>query len=798
MDARMLDYFREILLKKFTGFSIFLFFLISLFYFATSAYLFKQHGPSWIFIPSDLDYTNLLNALNILAGKSSTLFVHPDITTVYSYAIFIYFTHLIIGGHYIVQDVIQKPETYMTVIFYIYWFITAYALFYLATIIYQHTSNLWLALFSQLFFLIFVRDYNILYLVNNASADNIQLICSVIMISIAFKLPTVNLLQPHKKYIVMLSFLACLAFAAKFTGIIFLLFPLLIIPKMQLRFFYLLVSAILLIVLFMPLFQHIDLFAVQVFSTASNIFTEHLSRNEHSYFQTISDGLVYIYSIGYYIPLLLFDIAIVVFFAFSKKFKNTLLSVGEFHFILACTIVAILSICMMINRLQPHYLIPYLIFFIMPVLYSAHIIWRNLKKSYYRKYMSGLVFLILIFLFFPIYSKIESASVFYNKNKSDVMNILNLVNNDYSRYAIITAVHASNLLIGFRHPFCGFPKQIGQALPANNFLCPFPHDNTCYDHHSHETTLLEIYRKYPGIIFHTENNNFQNYFDRDFQFKTIYHGRFESLKTIDEIPGAYYQPSANRIEISSDNIFVAQKSGCVLLKFSNDYPYVLGGYIMYFNNFPTSTISVVTNSASQQNGIIKTEKTGEILRRNFNLPVLVTHYQLSTVNNKDAAVEKSYLTWELDASNDDAHWYVLDKKSYLLEKNLNKTSGFSVRHPAKYRFYKLKISNYYKPRMIDISKWTIYVVRNYNWHLVYSDNSISLMPKNWLVEASNNGQNWNLLDRRNHLKSWNTSERSRYIILNRKHYKYIRFCSLNPARRWIASIRPLYKIVRAI
>lgn len=762
-------------------FLILIFLLFSFVYFLVVSYLLKLHGPSWICVPSDLDYINLLNGLNILTDKPSTLFVHPDITTVYSYAIFIYFIHLVFGGLNLVSDVISRAEIYMQTIIYLYLSITSLSLFYLGNSVYKYTKNVFLSIFSQIYLLIFIGSYDVLYQLNNASAENIQTICSILLVAISLRFVRNGLSKGEIKTVVILSLLACLAVASKFTGAMLLLFPLIIVPGRWLKFIYILTSLILLFLFFIPLYGNFDTFYAQIASEFFVILHNHSIAGEHSYLQTMIDGLRSLYH-SYYFYLTIMDIVGCVVIFFTPPWRRA--SKKDFNFILAYTTISILSIAMVINRPNYYYLGAYLIFPAMGFFAIIHLIWKNIKLSKVRIIFSILAISLLILSFFSIYLSVKNIDQDFSKVKLDALTINQLVQNNYKQDAVVSAIHASNLTVGLKHAFEGFYQEIGNALPENSFLYAlFADYNTYFDRYNYIHTLDDLYRRYPGIVFHTENYNFKDFFDKDLKFITLYHGKIESLQTINQIPGSSYQPLGVKGNSQPDGGFSAASPNCVMLTFRGDYSYVLGGYVLSSND-NNQFISMLHQDSYSRGNFVETAKPPMILRRDFNMPIIVQQYRLGTGSDGIDSTGRMPISWKLSASNDGVHWQLIDKRSNQPNWHLNEIRVFSIASSKSYRFYEFKFFNHSK----------INVIRIYNIDFVFNNKNSSLMPQRWIVKASNHGKSWTKLDSRQFLGRWKSSERKRFIISNKKYYKYIKFCSLKPKSEWLANIRPLYQI----
>jgi hypothetical protein len=113
-------------------------------------YLKATRGPYWLGLNSDPEYAYLFNSLLILSGKPPFLIEHPGIPVETLGAVVVRAVYGVSGSGSLIDDVVGRPELYLSAIHFCLISVTALLVFSAGVIVLKYTKQLSLAILVQL------------------------------------------------------------------------------------------------------------------------------------------------------------------------------------------------------------------------------------------------------------------------------------------------------------------------------------------------------------------------------------------------------------------------------------------------------------------------------------------------------------------------------------------------------------------------------------------------------------------------------------------------------------------------
>ncbi len=222
-----------------------------------SMILLRISGPFFI-SRIDPDYIYLLNGLNCATLEFSRIghIDHPGTPFQVLTGIFILFTHLIAGQGPIVDDVISRPEFYLTVSSFYLTLISAIILVWLGKLVLKNENDIIGAVIlqSSLLVNIFLIDLPCRYIPDRMLS----------LVAIAFTGFCVKYFYSEnysaRKFAIHSGIIIAIGFVTKFNFLPILIIPLILIPKIRERLIYILTLAVSSVILFLPVFNKFGYF----------------------------------------------------------------------------------------------------------------------------------------------------------------------------------------------------------------------------------------------------------------------------------------------------------------------------------------------------------------------------------------------------------------------------------------------------------------------------------------------------------------------------------------------------------
>ncbi len=512
-----------------------------------SVYLIYLNGP---FFSSRMDpeYPYLLNGLNcaILEFNRIGHVDHPGTPFQLLTGFFIQLTHLFFGEGNIIDDVISRPEFYLTASSYLFAFLTALIILWLGRVGLSKSDNFLssIILQSSMFFSI-----TLVFIAHRFIPDRFLLLLVLIFVGLCYQY-FYGKKYPGNKFAIYSGIIMGLGFVTKFNFLPLLIIPVFLVDKWKERFIYSGSFLITVFIAFLPILNKFSYFKVFILGLVTHEgiygtgqerifdFQKFLLNTSRVFYDYISFSIIFVTAF--------ILLVIMIFKSRIRKAKKK-----EFRFLISYVIVFIISLIMVSKHYKDYYLIPVMtlsgfVFILNWKIIESLVVFRNLGKIY------ALLFFILIFVPMARYYKPYSYSkkTRLNKNKTSVFQDLDIPETDF---------------------FIIEPTWMKGPLKENGLLYGISYVYKPYLFYNH-------YEKaYPNILTLNWKNNSLKYFSMlDAEIETI----LKSGKNIFvySTPGRnanvlmeYFDSSANEIGISMerDTVFANCSDHEFIIKLKN-------------------------------------------------------------------------------------------------------------------------------------------------------------------------------------------------------------------------------------
>ncbi len=349
---------------------------VPLLYLAMSLCLMKARGPDWIMSPNDLSYHIILNSLSLINSEPLGGLFHPGATNVVFGVAVIETVHLIYGTTDIVTDVLHNPELYQTAYDRSLMVILTLSIFVSGIFVYSATKNLCFGVLFQASPLL-LRFFWHTLAINGGMSENFQLAGGLLLAAIALKLvkcapssePStisngwayISMDIPWGRYAIWFAVIISFCIASKFTALPLLVFPLVLIPGIRRKLFFILAAIVSGLLFMLPIFQYWgSLFSFLIFKWTKDT-AEHVQRGGiDSPIDRVLYGVKNLYSgsPGFCIILMLcicFCVLMLVLKRYTRIHFNPIAS----RLMFATTVCLVCATLFLTHRPHGHYLFPF-------------------------------------------------------------------------------------------------------------------------------------------------------------------------------------------------------------------------------------------------------------------------------------------------------------------------------------------------------------------------------------------------------------------------------------------------------
>lgn len=426
----------------------------------TALSLRNSRGPYWLCSNLDPEYQYLFNFLNLSRFKSVGNYEHPGATVQFLGAItlrFVYHTDTSSNDN-LQTDVLKRPEHYLRATNNIMILLNSLLLLIVGVIAYKYTGNIWLATLLQLspFLSTTILEYGLM----RVSPEPLLLFSSLLFALIVPIMINRESKHNYRHYMMFFAIASGFGLATKMTFIPMIIIPLLMLPTLRIKMFYLL-GTVLSFICFTP--QLIPKYK-EIFKYLFGILTH------TGYYGFGKTGLIDpdIYTSNIWTLLndhrefsiiLLISVCIIIMNIIVPSMRKTALDNTSFRLLFALTTAQMMALLMIAKHPNSRYLLPEL-----ALLGSNLFIIGNYfmqikgKISINLKRLTILIALILAVIV-VLNTGIQHVNLFHETEmmKKDSLEIYQKVQNDYKDHTKVYFFSASSPLyaLGFGHGFIG-------------------------------------------------------------------------------------------------------------------------------------------------------------------------------------------------------------------------------------------------------------------------------------------------------------------------------------------------------
>jgi hypothetical protein len=428
---------------------------------------------------SDPEYSYLLNSLKISELKPPSHIDHPGTTLQLAGGFMIKVLNFNKNANDIQVDVIANSENYILYINILLLLIVVAITALLGIFTYRVTGNIWLGIILQLSVLYSSNTYLEL---SRVRPEYLLISASLLLALTLISLLKNNLTHRINRYIIVFSLISGFGMATKIIFFPLLLFPLIVLPNIKNKIYYIIGTIISFILFTLPIIGQYGRFYIwikdlffhsgQYGAGASTII------DTSSYLNNISLALSG--NIIFSITLLVSAIFILVCVLFPK-YRDYNFSM-EFKILLSLVITQIIQILLVSKHYGAHYLIPSLTLTGVTIVFLIINVKKLFNLRLNKKHYSGIMIIAIIFLYYNV-NTFFSVSSSLEKNKNDNLSIINTIANNYKNYTKIYYYRSSSreYALKFGNDFSGneYSLLLNQYYPNNYFYNIW--DNKYYD-----------------------------------------------------------------------------------------------------------------------------------------------------------------------------------------------------------------------------------------------------------------------------------------------------------------------------
>ncbi len=374
-----------------------------------SLYLLHLVGPFYL-THTDPEYPYLMNGLNcaILDFSKIGHIDHPGTPFQVLTGIFIRITYWIAGHGGIVDDVITRPEFYLSWSSFYLTIITASVIFWLGKIVIRNGNGLFesIILQSVVFLSAVLIDLPSRYI-----PDRLMAILVFVLTGLLFK----HLYQENysgKKFVFQSGIVMALGFVTKINFLPMVLIPFILATKAKERIYYVVTFVIASVILFLPVYDKFSYFTgfVETIITHDGLYGGGSEQvfNMANFWNNVLN--IFRYDIFYSLVVAL-SVVLIVFLFFKASIRKTRFK--EFLFLVSFIIVSAGAILMIAKHYKNYYVIPIVSLSAITYLIIVKIS-DSIFKFRYLKMIFGLVLVVMIIIpvtqLYPGYSRLKKKN----------------------------------------------------------------------------------------------------------------------------------------------------------------------------------------------------------------------------------------------------------------------------------------------------------------------------------------------------------------------------------------------------
>jgi hypothetical protein len=425
--------------------------------FLSVSYLKQFQGPYYYGTNADPDYVYLLNSLNVARLKLPGHIDHPGTPVQVIGAITISFTHLISGKGKIVDDVLARPEDYIQVINTVFIWLNVIALFISGWLVYRTSQKIATAILFQFApFLTGIPEYLL-----KVSTEPILIISCLLFSTLVYQVFAKEDLEEKKHtYLILFALLSGFGMATKITFFPLLLIPMVLFKRWLDKLYFFVAFILSFCVLAFPIIFRWGYFRDWIkglfygsgmYGSGSQTIVDPLA-----FFQ----NLVEIISTEIVVDVIFLSalILLIVSFFYNRLKNYRQLHLIRFQVISMSVIIFAVYLVIVAKHFQYHYMIPPIIFSIVPLIGCLHIVGSLLNNTVYKSLAYGSSFF-LLFIFVSInqknaIKKIQQALQYHNLKQSE---LISLIDRQYHSgfkiysYGSSSKQQSFSLAVGYTH-----------------------------------------------------------------------------------------------------------------------------------------------------------------------------------------------------------------------------------------------------------------------------------------------------------------------------------------------------------
>ncbi len=501
---------------------------VALLYLAMSLYLINVRGPNYIFKRKDHAYIVIFNSLNVINSEPFRVMNQPATTYLVFGVAVIKTVYLIYGtADDIETDILQNPELYQRAYIHSLMVILTLVIFISGILVYSATKNLFYGILFQVSPLLLDINQHI-FAIGGGMSENFQLACGLLLAAIALKLvkyapssePSTisnkwtytSMDIPWGRYAILFAMVIGFCIASKFTALPLLVFPLVLIPGIRRKLFFVLAATVSSLLFMLPILRYWKLIITRMINKWALGSREHLaSGGDDSPIDRVLDGCEKLNAgaPGFFIILMLcicFCVLMLVLKRYTRIHFNPIAS----RLMFATTICLVCATWFLVHRPHTHYLFPFVglsgLGMILVFSITADMVrfsrWE-LERGWWVVSRGLPVFVLVLFALVRS-SGFQGNVERWRKMKDDVMSLNRILEDKYKDVAKINVPYISNIWWALVHSN-NMAKQVhrkklASIVPPDQYFYRWD-DGTFYKAGGQHFSIEEIASRHNRVVF---------------------------------------------------------------------------------------------------------------------------------------------------------------------------------------------------------------------------------------------------------------------------------------------------------
>src|SRR5215467_5377240 len=519
------------------------------------AVLAKAGGPNWVMFPSDLVYTYLFNGLNILTGYPLGTLNHPAITVSLFFALCTWVIHSVVGSGELVRDVIQNAEFYMRSVNSIVVMLNMACIFVLGQMAYAGTRRLLLILVAQGSFVLCPP----LFLSFNSfgSPESFQTLFLVLLAGVT--IATLEKGLPDRRsrsvYVMVTALITGAAIGTKFTSVPMMLLPVLTIPSIRWKVVFLGLAAISTVLFISPIFLNWQQFLVAMRVLMHGAAIERQAMGAGSFLGDLLMQARGLFSTMHiFILILCVEIICALLIAVFGSLRRVNLA-NAYRMYCAFVLTAAAMACFVLIRPKEQYLGPYTVVLgiglVLLVYMASQFLYAPGETAHVLRHIPNVAAgaILLLYLAVAHFELTESGIGvrLLAQMRDDAFKINRMVFPIPENQALMTAIQASNVYTAFDHAnVYSHSVHMGQtaSLTPSNRYTYLLDGRTVVDRYGLQISLTDLKMRYKKLYYWSAISNFRRNEWRvppDAVLRNLFVGSAEALAEVEAValPNSY-------------------------------------------------------------------------------------------------------------------------------------------------------------------------------------------------------------------------------------------------------------------